>query len=209
MEGMIDFITGVVVNSSATGEVVLDCGPFGVEVVLPTRELELVEVGVRLRVYSIVRISVESGAIRAIGSVSRDDRDSMAALLEIPGIGPKVVLSMFSKLGGDGVRQALGAEDVQVLSSVPGLGAKSAGKLIISCKGKGFPLAPKEGAEVVSRPVASGVASLESDAQRSVVSGLIGLGWKEAEAVAKVIAVSEECDKSDAGAIMRLALKTG
>ena len=206
---MIDFITGTVVGSSAMGEVVLDCGPFGFEVVVPASELASVEVGSRVRLYSIVKISVESGAIKAIGSVSRDDRDSMAALLEVPGIGPKVVLSMFNKLGGDGVRQALGDEDVTTLSSVPGLGAKSASKLVISCKGKGFPLAPRDGAEVVARSAVASLASLESDAQRSVVSGLVGLGWKESEAIAKVMAVSAECDKSDAGAIMRLALKAG
>ena len=199
---MIDFISGVVSRvstSQSSCSVVLDCGAFGVEVLLPVPDAAFLSVGDVSKVYSVVKISVDSGEIKAIGSVDMVARDFMLELLGAPGIGAKVALAMVGTLGVVGAKRAITTGDVKLLSSVAGVGARSAGKLIINFGGKW-------NLEDVVGELTTGEVVDVGDIGRSVISGLIGLGWKESEATSRVSDVIAGGADLDLGGLMRAAL---
>ena len=70
------------------------------------------------------------------GFLSRDDLSVFKLLLNVSGIGPKGALAILSTIGPDDLRFAVLSEDVKTISSAPGIGAKTAKRLIIELKDK-------------------------------------------------------------------------
>lgn len=119
-------------------------------------------------------------------------------LLAVNGIGPKLALAALSTLGADGLRDAIVSEDTTALVSVPGLGRKTAGRLILELSGSLI---------VEHAPSPAGVASGASDDPRTEVRlALVSLGYEPAEIARALQAVADDAG-ADRDALLRSALQ--
>jgi Holliday junction DNA helicase RuvA len=117
------------------------------------------------------------------GFGSRTERDVFRDLIRISGIGPKLALSIVSSLSLEALAEAVRAHDVGLLTRVPGVGKKTAERLLVELKDRLGDF------RVVARPVSVGADRL---ATREAEDALIALGYRPAEAQRAVEAVSGE-----------------
>ena len=119
----------------APGLVVLDVGGVGYEMAVTARTLaELPQVGDEVVLHT--HLHVREDQLALFGFVTSDDRDLFRLLLGAAGIGPKVGLAILATLTGNELRRAVIAEDTAALEMVPGIGKRSAQKLILELRPK-------------------------------------------------------------------------
>jgi len=145
--------------------VVLDVGGVGYEVAVTVRALvELPSVGEEIVLHT--HLHVREDALVLFGFASERDQEMFRVLLSAPGVGPKVALAMLSTMSAEDLHNAIASENVDALTVVPGIGSRSAQKIILELK-------PKLGDATVV-----GVAT----ADRSLVrDALEGLGYSPSE----------------------------
>ena len=114
-------------------------------------------------------------------------------LTAVSGVGPRLSLALLSNLDADGLQQAIAAEDVSVLSSTPGVGRRTAGRIILEMKGK-------------LDDTISDVAPLPASSDSEVVEALMALGYSASEARQAVTGIRSAADLSVEERI-RLALQ--
>ncbi|MBB1161961.1 Holliday junction branch migration protein RuvA [Aquariibacter albus] len=134
---------------------------------------------VTLRTHFIVR----EDAQLLFGFLSEAERSSFRQLIRISGVGPKMALALLSGLSVEDLAQAVARQDASRLVKVPGIGKKTAERLLLELKGK---IAPALDLPAGS-PAASGDGSAE--AQADILQALIALGYSEREAQAAVKAL--------------------
>jgi Holliday junction DNA helicase RuvA len=131
---MIAFLTGRVAGKTV-GSALLDVNGVGFKLAMSTRSLaSLPADGDEVTVHTYLHVREDELAL--FGFESDDERALFERLISVSGVGPKVALSVLSALAPDALMRALAAEDVALLSSVPGIGKKTAQRLIIELKDK-------------------------------------------------------------------------
>ncbi len=163
---MIARLRGEVVERGP-GWLVVDVNGVGYEVLVPVRVAEATRDSVTLSVYMAVR----EDAITLYGFASTDEKAAFELLIGVSGIGPKLGLACLSGLTVDALARAINGGDVRTLSAVPGIGKKTAERLILELKGK---LSGGVGA-------AGGVATAASRPDDPLPLALAQLGYKRAE----------------------------
>ena len=131
---MIASLTGRLA-SKHPGGVVLDVQGVGYDVLIPLStyyRLPDPEQSLSLTIHTHVR----EDAIQLFGFFTSREKDAFLLLLTVSGIGPKLALSVISTLSVDDLTAAIRDDDHKALSSVPGIGKKSAGRLILELKDK-------------------------------------------------------------------------
>jgi Holliday junction DNA helicase RuvA len=154
----------------AKGSVVVEVVGIGLRVHVPDTFLgECGPVGssVSLRTH----LHVREDELTLYGCATEDELGLFELLLTVSGIGPKVALAVLSSLSPDQIRQAIAAEQGSVLSTVPGIGAKTAEKII-------FHLKDKVRAPAVEPVPAQRITDVDSE----VIAALTGLGYSVVEA---------------------------
>lgn len=145
---------------------------------------------------------VREDSLTLFGFLTADERDMFETVQSVSGVGPRIALAMLSVMGPDDLAAALSAGDTKALTTVPGIGVKSAQRLVLELKDKvgGAPRSSATPAGATSAPAAGW--------QEQVSEALIGLGWnakQAADAVDKVAATAPA--ESDIAAYLRLALR--
>lgn len=137
------------------------------------------------------------------GFLSQDDLDMFRLLITVNGIGPKGGLAILSAMSADDVRLAVLTQDVKALSKAPGVGAKTAQRLILDLKDK---VSMEE--TFVSRESATYAAQAAglSDARREAAEALAALGYSASEA-AQAVRKVENADEMDVEELLKAALK--
>ena len=131
---MIAFLTGRVAGKSA-GSALLDVGGVGYRLLMPTNSVSaLPAVGDDVTVHTYLHVREEE--LTLYGFESEDERALFETLIGVSGVGPKVALAVLSALRPDALRAAVAQDDVAVLSSVPGVGKKTAQRLALELKDK-------------------------------------------------------------------------
>lgn len=131
---MIGRLRGVLVDRSPAG-VVVDVGGVGYEVAMPARDAAgLPAVGDEVVVHTHLHVREDQMAL--FGFSSEDGRDTFRRLLTSPGVGPKLALAVLATLTPDEVRSAVVTEDADTLSTVPGIGKRTAQKLILDLRSR-------------------------------------------------------------------------
>lgn len=131
---MIGFLEGRVAVVTADG-CYLDVSGVGYRVSCPTSTLgRLPEVGGNVRLFT--HLHVREDALALFGFASDAERVMFEALLGVSGVGPKVALAVCSAFAPDAFRRALVTDDVEGLASVPGLGKKTASRIVLDLKEK-------------------------------------------------------------------------
>ncbi|ANS77842.1 Holliday junction DNA helicase RuvA [Serinicoccus hydrothermalis] len=122
----------------------------------------------------------------------------------VSGVGPRLALAMLSVHSPDDVRAALAQGDLVALTKVPGIGRKSAERLVLELKDKILAL----GAEPGMPPRAGGAAAEADDAvQGQVREALQGLGWTAKQAEGALATVTKGEQPTDVAALLRAALR--
>ncbi len=165
---MIAFLAGEIAEKKGDSLVVM-VGGVGIEVFVPSSVQASVMVGEEVRLHT--HMHVREKEISLYGFATREEADIFRSLLGVSGVGPKNALSILSSMGPDALRTAVWNEDVSRLKSVPGIGAKTARKIILEMKDR---IGAPEGAP-------ESFTSLgEVDAQ--VIEALTALGYSLVEA---------------------------
>ena len=187
---MIARLRGEVVERGP-GRLVVDVGGVGYEVWVPTRVAEAARDAVTLSVHTAVR----EDAITLYGFGSFEEKAAFEQLIGVSGIGPKLALACLSGLTVEALARALNGNDLRTLSAVPGIGKKTAERLVLELKGK---LVGGGGGEAAAAPV----AAKQDDA---LPLALAQLGYKRAE-IDVALAHLEELGKAKAELTERIQL---
>lgn len=166
--------------------VLVDVGGVGYEVLVPMSTFcSLPEAGGEAAF--LTHFVVREDAMQLYGFSSAQERDVFRALIKISGIGPKIGLAVLSSMSISDFASAVQSEDAAMISRTPGIGKKTAERLILELKGK------LSGVEL-SLPGAS--AQQDSD-YADVVGALTALGYSSKEAAAAVKSLSPGLSVSD------------
>ncbi|MCU0842514.1 MAG: Holliday junction branch migration protein RuvA [Thiobacillaceae bacterium] len=172
-------------------QLVVDAHGVGYEVDVPMSTFyNLPAVGERLSLYT--HFSVREDAQQLYGFLTAKEREAFRLLIRITGVGPKLALAVLSGLSVDDLAQAVALQESGRLTRIPGVGKKTAERLLLELKGKLAEALPTAGGVAV--------ASVERDA----LNALLALGYNEKEAVPALKSVAEGASLEEA---IRQALK--
>jgi Holliday junction DNA helicase RuvA len=182
--------------------VVLEVNSIGFLVYLTGRDLaNLPGVGKEVKIHTY--FLVKEDAMQLYGFLNPDDLGVYKLLLSVNGIGPKAAMGILSALTADDIRFAVLSGDDKTISKAPGIGKKTAQKLILELKDK-FSL--EEAFEKRNESVVSSPGGGLNDAKAEAAEALTALGYSNADALraVKKAAVTEEMDTEE---ILKAALK--
>lgn len=174
---MITRITGTLVSATPL-QAVIETGGLAYEVNIPVTTAErLPPPGQQARLHTLVVYREDSQTM--YGFASEEERDFFRLLVEkVSGIGPKTALSIFSKLSLATLQGAIASGDVALLSKCPGIGKKTAERLVMELRDKLGSIGTSHAA-----PVAGENAATPADNKvRDAVLALVALGYKAADA---------------------------
>ena len=197
---MIAYLKGEV---AAVGEnrLVLEVNKIGYQILISGRDAaDMPPVGEEVTIHTY--LNVREDAMQLFGFLSEDDLEIYKLLISVNGIGPKAGLGILSTLSADDLRFAVLSDEVQAITKAPGIGAKTAQKLILELKDK---LSLEEAFE---KKLQKAEAALEGDEESrgQAVQALVALGYSNTEAFRAVKRV-EITEDMDTEAILKQALK--
>ncbi len=188
---MIASIRGIVAVTSQD-LVVIDVGGVGVELFATRMALEQCREGDEA--YLHTRLIVREDALTLFGFSSVQERELFDTLIKINGVGPKMALAILSTLSLDNLRNAVSSERTELLTRVPGVGKKTAQKIMFELKDK-LPV----GLDAVP---AGGFEDVNSD----VMDALVALGFSVVEAQTAIQSLPQDAPE-DTEERVRLALQ--
>jgi len=146
-------------------------------------------IGEMVKIYTYT--SVREDAIQLYGFLSKDDLDIFKLLINVNGIGPKGGQSILSVMSADELRFAIVSGDAKMIAKAPGIGAKTAQRVILDMKDK---VSLEDAFAAEKESVQRGDAAPLSDAVREAVEALAALGYGSTEAVRAVKSVENASD---------------
>lgn len=202
---MIAYVNGII-DDIAEDNVVVDVGGVGMNVKISAdTAARLPGIGEPVKLYTYT--SVREDAFWLYGFLSRNDLEIFKKCITVNGIGPKGALSILSVLDADSLRFAIVSGDAKAIAKAPGVGTKTAERLILELKGK---LDINDA--MINREIASygagnvGTAVGDTPQKREAVEALVSLGYNQAEALKAVNSI-EGIEEMDSGAVLKAALK--
>jgi Holliday junction DNA helicase RuvA len=171
---------------------VVEIGGFGLQVFVPATLRDEARIGETLFLYT--HLVVRQDALSLYGFNNREGREFFNLLLGVNGVGPRMALGILSVLSTDAIRRAVFHEQAEVFGRVPGVGKKTAQKILLHLQDK---IKPEIGME--------SVASF-SDVDGEVVDALTALGYSIVEAQAALQSIPRETPQ-EVEARLRLALQ--
>jgi Holliday junction DNA helicase RuvA len=144
------------------------------------------------RVTLLTHFIVREDAQILFGFLTHDERQAFRQLIKITGVGPRMALSLLSGLSVGELAQAVARQETGRLVKVPGIGKKTAERLLLELKGK-------LGDALVAP------ATVASDAQADILQALVALGYSDREAAAALKSLPADASVSEG---IKLALKS-
>lgn len=188
---MIGRITGILIEKHPP-QVVVDAAGVGYEIDVPMSTFyHLPALGERVALHTHLVVREDAQLLYGFGSEA--ERASFRQLIKITGVGAKMALAVLSGLSANELVQAVVLQDVGLLTRIPGIGKKTAERLLLELKGK------------IADALPAGVAvNSGSQVNGDVLNALLALGYNEREAsnAVRQIAVSDSVEDG-----IRLALK--
>ncbi|NDV19592.1 Holliday junction branch migration protein RuvA [Pseudodesulfovibrio sp. JC047] len=197
---MIGYVQGTVLSADESGLVVLTPGGVGYTVAAPTSVIAKLP-GKGGEVELFIHTQVAEKAIDLFGFLTADDLALFRTLISIDKLGPKKALAILSMFDADHLREIAFREDVKMLSTVPGIGPKSAKQILWNLKDKVDKIKPAVGTASVSAQQGPQGEYMDT------LAGLKGLGYAEDEVRPMIIALFDEEPDLDAAGAIRAVLK--
>lgn len=181
---MISYIRGILAEKTPA-RIVVEAAGVGYEVLVPLSSYDaLPRPGDELLIHT--HHHVREDVQQLYGFASERERQVFRMLISVSGIGPRLALGILSGASVEGITDAIVREEVEQLTLIPGIGRKTAQRLIVELKGR---IAEEEAMVVVG----SGAAAVDSSA-RQAVEALIALGFTRAASKKAVEKAASECD---------------
>lgn len=178
---MIGFLRGIVFNVSED-QVILDVNNVGYNVIISARNAQAMPgIGQVATVYTY--LSVREDAMKLYGFLSKDELDFFKLLIGVNSVGPKGAQAILSAMGPDELRFAILAGDAKAISKCPGVGAKTAQRIILDLKDK---VDIEDALEAAAHGAAVTDAAGDSAAAGEAVEALMALGFGSGEALKAV-----------------------
>lgn len=192
---MIASLRGTILRR-ATDRLVVEIGGVGLEVQVPARVAQAASPGQEITVHTTLVVREDSLTLFGFGDEA--ERDLFGTLQTVSGVGPRLALTVLSTLTVPQFAAAVSSDDLATLTSVPGIGRKSAQRLVVELRDK---------VAATGGPVAAGPAS-GARWPPQVRAALVGLGWTAAEAESAVSALAAEQPDLSVSEALRLALRS-
>ncbi len=195
---MIALLTGLVAYKSPD-HIILDVSGVGYRVLIPfSTYYELPEEGGSATLH--IHTSVREDAIQLYGFRTRLEKSFFQLLISVTGVGPKLARDILSNIQPGPLAQALAQADIHKLSTIPGIGKKTAERLILELKDKVGKLDLSSLPSVERREIPA------DDVMEDVVSALLNLGYKEPQ-VRKAMAGLDASGGVSVEGLLKQALK--
>ena len=184
---MIGRLTGVLLEKQPP-QILLDVNGVGYEVEAPMSTFfKLPALGEKTTLHTHLVVREDAQLLYAFAD--KRDRSLFRELIRLNGVGPKLALALMSGLEVDELIAAVQAQDASVLTRVPGVGKKTADRLLVELKGKFTDWEMVPGGVALS---GAGATPSAASATADAVSALIALGYKPQEASRAVSAIKEQ-----------------
>ncbi|HEX9718533.1 MAG TPA: Holliday junction branch migration protein RuvA [Ramlibacter sp.] len=188
---MIGKLTGTLGDKNPP-QVLVDCNGVGYEVNVPMSTFyDLPAVGEKVTLLTHFVVREDAQVLFGFGSAA--EREAFRQLIKISGVGPRTALSVLSGMSVADIAQAVTAQDSGRLVKVPGIGKKTAERLLLELKGKFGP------------DLGPGAGGASSDDQADILQALVALGYSDKEAAASLKALPKDVGVSEG---IKLALKS-
>lgn len=198
---MIAFVEGRLAGKTENSVVIGTAAGIGYEVFVPTYVAEHVGT-IGSEVFLHTYLQVKEDGIALFGFETEEELFVFKLLITVNGIGPKGAIGILSGISLEELRFAVLTEDVKTISKTPGIGAKTAGKLILELKDKFHLEPPGKGKQIAAPKENPREASLRSEA----VQALEALGYSAAGA-AKALKQAEITETTTVEELIRQGLK--
>ena len=193
---MIAYLAGTL-SSRTPGTAVVDVHGVGYAVHIPLSTYSRLPAGdAQVRLFT--HLSVRENAMELFGFLSASERDLFERLIQVSGVGPKLGLRVLSAMEPDEFRLAVVAGDTRALSRVPGVGRKTAERLVIELR---------DTLAQLPADMLPGQAAAPGDPQAEAVMALVSLGLKQAEAAAVVRQIAPELEAASTEQLVKEALR--
>jgi Holliday junction DNA helicase RuvA len=192
---MIAYLHGKLAEAAPT-HVVVDCGGVGYSVFIPLSSYDkLPAKGNEVKLLTYHHVNAQDGTQQLFGFATTDEREMFLLLISISGIGPRLACNILSTASVTGLRNAIAAGDTATLSSLRGIGKKTADRLVVELKDKVGPAAE--------------AAAIHDPRLADAVSALVSLGYKQVDAHKAVASVvGKLAAKASVEELVRAALRT-
>lgn len=163
---MIGSVRGSVIERSASGEVLVEVGGVGYRALVPLSAVPTLEPGANAFLFT--HLHVREDAMVLYGFPTRDERDTFEVLIAASGVGPKLALAILSVHTPAALRRCLADDDLDALTLVPGVGKRTAQRLLVELKAR---------LEVPDLDLAEVAGDGAPSARSEVRAALAGLGY--------------------------------
>lgn len=183
-------------------KVIVDVNGVGYGIYMPEQSMNILpQIGEEVKLHTYM--NVREDAMQLFGFLTRDDLKVFKLVIGVSGIGPKGGLSILSHLSPDDLRFAVMSHDVKAISGAPGIGKKTAEKLIIELKDK---LSIEEVLERQTEVNSTMVSTGTNQTQAEAVQALVALGYGDTESM-KAVKKVEITEDTTVEEILKQALK--
>ncbi|MFT5117764.1 MAG: Holliday junction DNA helicase RuvA [Kiritimatiellia bacterium] len=200
---MIGRLSGTLIEKQAP-HLLIDVAGVGYEVQAPmTSFYPLPDIGGNVILHT--HLSVSENAHQLFAFYTLEERLLFRTLIKVSGVGPKMALAILSGMAADDFVHCVKSDNVAALVRVPGVGKKTAERLIIEVKDRleDWGSEPRTGSVSISLASSLSVSAIVADAE----SALIALGYKPTQAAQMISAAQKAETVTDSEALIRLALK--
>lgn len=194
---MIGFVEGIIEYIDVDNIVVNNNG-VGYNVFMPASQIDTLNVDETVRVFTY--LNVREDAMQLFGFLTRDDLEVFKLLITVNGIGPKGGLAVLSTITTDDLRVAVISEDAKAISKAPGIGAKTAQKVIIELKDK------LNLEDVLEPKLDANFQVNDNNSMSEAVMALVALGYSQADAY-RVVKSIDNIEELDVENVIKMALK--
>ena len=181
---------------------VLDCGGVGYQLTVSNVTAALLGDKIGKPTKLLTHLAEREDGVELFGFISREERESFMKLTSVSGIGPKAAMSILSTMTPDDLALAIASEDTKAIARAPGIGAKTAARVVLELKDK----ITKD--MISASPQSFGTAPVSmpmGGALTDATEALMALGYDKNTVLSALKGVDTK--GADAGALIRLALK--
>ncbi|MDQ2937056.1 MAG: Holliday junction branch migration protein RuvA [Acidobacteriota bacterium] len=203
---MIAHLSGTLLSKQATSAIV-DVNGVGYEITIPVStfyDLEEPGSNVQLRIYTHVR----EDALQLYGFKTARERELFLRLISVSGIGPKLGITLLSGMSADEMIASIRTNNLARLTLIPGVGRKTAERLVMELRDKVASLSSAELEEELGAKTSAGAGVPSEDSMRSdVLSALLNLGYQRNSAEKAVTSAVDEGGEISVELILRRSLR--
>jgi len=194
---VIGFVEGIIEHIDVD-KIVVNNNGVGYNVFMPASQIDTLNVDETVRVFTY--LNVREDAMQLFGFLTRDDLEVFKLLITVNGIGPKGGLAVLSTITTDDLRVAVISEDAKAISKAPGIGAKTAQKVIIELKDK------LNLEDVLEPKLDANFQVNDNNSMSEAVMALVALGYSQADAYRAVKSI-DNIEELDVENVIKMALK--